>query len=157
MTFEDEVGCEALWFMNSWVAIRRPSSGAPDGVSIMEHHLPFGDSPPLHVHHQEDEIFHLLEGEMRFEIGGVERLARAGDTLVAPKGVSHTFKIMSEDGVRVLVIAPGGDFEGLVRAVSRPASAYALPTPVAPSPQQIIDLSRLAARNNIEILGPPLA
>jgi uncharacterized cupin superfamily protein len=36
---------------------------------VLEHRVPHGDSPPLHVHRNEDEVFHVLEGELRFVAG----------------------------------------------------------------------------------------
>ncbi|WP_234818672.1 cupin domain-containing protein [Sinorhizobium fredii] len=47
--------------------------------------MPYADSPPLHVHRREDEVFHILEGRMRFHIDGRERIAGAGETVIAPK------------------------------------------------------------------------
>ncbi|WP_205598150.1 cupin domain-containing protein [Caulobacter sp. 17J65-9] len=147
---------EALWFLNTRVEIRRPSADGADGVSIAEHRMPFGDSAPLHVHEREAEIFHLLEGEMRFRVGETETLARPGDTLVAPPGVPHTFRVESAKGARCLVITPGPDFEGLIRAAARPAEGPGLPPACAPTADQIEALGALALANRIELLGPPM-
>jgi mannose-6-phosphate isomerase-like protein (cupin superfamily) len=146
-----------LWFLNSWVIVRRSAAAGPDGVSIIEHHDPCGDSPPVHVHHREDEIFHVLEGSLRFQLGDREITGGAGDTVVAPKGVPHSFRVESADGARYLTIVTGDGFEKLVRAVGRPATAHALPQPVAPTPDMMAALSQAAARSHIDILGPPMA
>jgi len=61
-----------------------------DGLSVIEFQAPFGDSPPLHIHHVEDELFHVLKGEFRFTIGGEEMRAGPGEVILAPKGVPHT-------------------------------------------------------------------
>lgn len=147
----------ALWFLNARVAIRRASRSAPDGVSIQEHWMAFGDSPPLHVHHREDEIFHVLEGALRFRVGDAETVVGAGETVVAPKGAPHTFRVESPAGARCLVMARGEDFEGLVRDVSRPAGAEGLPDPAAPTPAMAEALALAAARRHITLLGPPLS
>lgn len=76
-----------LWFLNTWVTVRISESDGQDRVSILEHRAPFGDSPPLHIHHTEDEIFQVLEGEFLFVIGGQEHQLRAGEMILAPKGV----------------------------------------------------------------------
>ncbi|WP_369060931.1 cupin domain-containing protein [Caulobacter sp. 73W] len=145
-----------LWFLNTRVAIHRASSDSADGLSVMEHWMPHGEAPPLHMHHSEDEVFHVLEGMVRFRVGDVERLAGAGETLVAPKGVPHGFVVESPGGARCLVMTPGPDFEGLIRAMGRPAEAAALPEPAEPTPAQQQALAAAALDRRIKILGPPI-
>ena len=147
---------ETLWFMNSHVTVHQSGAAHPDGLSMMEMRVPFGDAPPRHVHHDEDEVFMLMEGEIRFQLGGQERLVRAGDTLLAPKGVPHAFRVVSPEGARAFVVCRGG-FERMVRQVSRPALADAPPRPAEPTPADIAALAAACTRQNIEILGPPLA
>ncbi len=146
-----------LWFLNTWVTIRRASDASPDGVSIMEHHLPCADSPPLHVHHDEDEIFHVLEGEVTLAVGEAQCVVRAGETRVAPRGVPHSYRVDSPAGARVLTIVPGRAFETFVRQASRPATARALPEPIAPTPDMIAWLARTAADHRIDLVGPPMS
>ena len=147
---------ETFWFLNTHITLRRPSHASEDGLSVAEHWMPYGDSPPLHVHHREDEIFHILEGRMRFRVGEADIVAEAGQSLVAPKGVPHSFRVESEGGARVLVMTPGEDFEGFLRDLSRPADAHALPEPQQPTPEMIAKVARAAERRHIRLLGPPL-
>jgi uncharacterized cupin superfamily protein len=56
--------------LNTLVGIHESEADGNDGISVLEHRAPFGDSPPLHVHHTEDEISHILEGEFPFKIAG---------------------------------------------------------------------------------------
>lgn len=145
-----------LWFLSSRVIIHRPSGSSADGMSVAEHWMPFGDSPPLHVHHREDEIFHVLEGAVRFCVAGQEIVVQAGQSALAPKGTPHTFRVESEAGARILVMAPGNDFEGLVREVSSPAERDGLPPPFVPTPTAIQALSGACERHGITVLGPPM-
>jgi len=48
-----------LWFLNSLVTVHASSADAQDGISVLEHFVPHGFSPPLHVHRTEDEVFHV--------------------------------------------------------------------------------------------------
>lgn len=146
---------ETLWFLNGRLTIRRSAGTAPDGVAIIEQLLPNGDSPPLHMHEHEDEVFHILEGVVRFQVGSAEVVAQAGETLIGPKGVPHSFRVESPRA-RMLTLTVGGDFEGMVREMSRPAGE-GLPTPTEPGPELIEALRAACARHNIAILGPPLA
>lgn len=156
MQVQDAARETGLWFLNSRVVIRS-SAAEPAGVCVMEHQMPHGDSPPRHVHAREDEIFHLLQGEIRFWVDGEERLLRAGETVVAPKGRPHSFRVVSHEGARCLVITVGGDFEGLVRAASRPAAGAGLPQAVEPTPEMAEALARVSLQHRIELVGPPLA
>ena len=151
---QDQAG-EELWFLNGRARVMsRPAAGGP-AASLIEHVMARGDSPPLHLHRREDEVFHIIEGEIRFRVGEKEILAGPGDTLVGPKGVPHTFRVESETA-RFLTFDTAGDFEGMMREVARPAGD-GLPAPQAPSPALIEALTAAAARHNIEILGPPMA
>lgn len=139
------------------MTIRVPHHSGDDGISVIEIDAPMGDSPPLHVHHHEDEIFHVLDGELLLRVGDRDLTARAGDVLCAPKGVPHTFRVTSEGGARYVVITTNGGFESLVRTVGRPADSPTVPTPSGPpTDEQIPALAAVCAANGIELLGPPL-
>lgn len=149
-------GKELFWFNNTLVAIRVSSADGEDGICVVEHRMPHGDSPPLHVHRNEDEVFHILEGRLRFQIDGHERVAAAGETVIAPKGLPHTFRVESAEGARTLTVTRGSDFETVLRQASRPAEAADLPPPAHPAPEMIAALTRICAENGIDIVGPPL-
>ncbi|WP_042777061.1 cupin domain-containing protein [Sinorhizobium fredii] len=149
-------GKELFWFNNTLVAIHISSSKGSDGLCVVEHHMPYADSPPLHVHRREDEVFHILEGRMRFHIDGRERIAGAGETVIAPKGLAHTFRVESSDGARCLTITRGSDFETLLRQMGRLADRPELPPQSAPTPEIIVALTRCCTANGIDIIGAPL-
>jgi quercetin dioxygenase-like cupin family protein len=147
-----------LWFLNAWVTIRVARADGQDGISILEHRVPQGDSPPLHLHRTEDEVFHILEGEFRVRVQDQERRAGPGTTLLAPKGIPHTDRAESPGGGRFLTMTAHGNFERFVRAVGRPAQRPALPEPSgAPSPEAMQAMTSTAAQSGIEIVGPPLS
>jgi quercetin dioxygenase-like cupin family protein len=145
-----------LWLLNTLVTLRVSSEEGNDGLSLLETLAPRGASPPLHVHHTEDEVFHILEGELRFRVGDDELRAGAGETLLAPKGVPHTYLVESERG-RWLVATANGDFERFVRSFSRPAERSELPEPAPPrTPAQAEALAAACREHGIELVGPPL-
>lgn len=145
-------------FLDSLVIIRVSISDGQDGISILEHRLPHGSSPPLHVHRTEDEVFHVLEGEFRVRIHDREHRVGAGEIFLAPKGVPHTYRVESPQGARCLTITARGDFERFVREMGRPTDDGEPCAPVgAPTGDIIQQLIATAARHGIEIVGPPLA
>jgi uncharacterized cupin superfamily protein len=104
----------------------------------------------------EDEVFHILEGEFRFQIGSDERTGQAGDTVLAPKGVPHTYRVESQRG-RWLTVTRHQQFEEFVRAMARKADARELPPAGGPpSPEAIAALVAVARSFGIEIVGPPM-
>jgi mannose-6-phosphate isomerase-like protein (cupin superfamily) len=148
---------QRVWFLDTEVVIRVSATDGGDGISVLEHFAPFADSPPLHRHTDEDEIFHLLSGTMRFVIEGREVEVRAGETLRAPKRLPHTYRIESRDGARWLTITAHGQFEQFVRAFGRPPSRPGLPDPSGPpTPEQAEALAAACRNYGIEIVGPPL-
>lgn len=145
-----------FWFLDTLVTFAVAHDDGSDGVSVIESVAPRGDSPPYHVHRTEDEVFHLLEGELVLLVDGETRRVQAGETCLAPKGVPHTYRVMSEQA-RWLLVTTRGDFERFVRELARPATTPTLPTPSGPpTPEQARTLAEAGLRHGIELLGPPL-
>ena len=159
MTFHAKTATagELLWFNGSVVNIMVSGSQGEDGITVMEHRMPYGDSPPLHIHRNEDEVFHILEGTMRFRLEGRDLIAHAGQTVMAPKGIAHTYRVESKPGARCLVMTTGGDFERMVREVSVPAQSADLPPHMEPTPEMMSALLETCRRNGIDIIGAPLS
>jgi quercetin dioxygenase-like cupin family protein len=154
---EASAGPARLWFLNTEVTIRVSETDGGDKLSVLEHFAPFGDSPPLHRHLDEDEIFHILSGTLRFDVGGRAIEARAGETLRAPKQVPHTYRVESREGARWLSVTAHGQFERFVLAFGRPPTRAGLPDPSGPpTPEQAEALAAECRKYRIEILGPPL-
>jgi len=146
-----------LWFLNTLVHIHVAETDGTDGLSVLEHRAPSGDSPPLHIHHSEDEVFHVLEGELRLRVGDEERRCGPGAILLAPKGVPHTYRVESAAGARWVTVTTRGDFERFVRTLGRPAEGDTLPSSAGPpSPEAVEALAGVARRYGIELVGPPL-
>jgi mannose-6-phosphate isomerase-like protein (cupin superfamily) len=109
-------------------------------VEMLE--VPAGDMPPLHVHHASDEGFYVMEGELTLYMPGVERTLRAGEFLLAPRGIPHTYRV-GDEPCHLLVVSQPAGFERFVASVA----SLGVPDPAA--------LGALAAEHDIEILGPP--
>ncbi len=142
---------ELLWFLDTLVRVRVSHAASADGISVLEHLAPQGDFPPLHIHRTEDEVFHVIEGTLRLRVGEEERTVGSGDTLLAPKGVPHTYRVASA-AARWLTVTTGRDFEEFVRAMARPAPLPELPPPGGPpTPEAAAVLAQTARRFGIEI------
>jgi mannose-6-phosphate isomerase-like protein (cupin superfamily) len=79
-------------------------------VSMIETAPGPGAGPPLH-HHDFDEAFYVLEGELTFQLRDQLVKARPGDLVFAPRGVDHTFANLSGAPARQLIVCTPAGFE----------------------------------------------
>ncbi len=75
---------------------------AADGNSFSVHVWRGSGPPQMHVHHEDDEAWHVLEGTVLFRFGDREVEAGAGTTVFVPAGVPHTYE--SREGARYLIV-----------------------------------------------------
>ena len=108
--------------------------------------------PPLHAHHDEDELFHVLDGEVTLLLPGREVRLATGESFRAPRGIPHTYRVSSATA-RLLVSCFPARFDGFVRAVSDPAPAEELLPRGRPFDPE--SFAATAAEYGIELLGPP--
>ena len=59
---------------------------------------------PLHLHHSDDEAWYVLAGRLGFRLGDEELTAEAGQAVLAPRGVPHTFWNAGQEEARYLLV-----------------------------------------------------
>lgn len=75
--------------------------------------------PALHVHYDQDEWWYVLEGEFLFKVGDTLYELKAGDSLLGPRGIPHTFSKTNDGNARLLLtFQPAGKMEDFFKAVS---------------------------------------
>ena len=76
---------------------------------------PEGKVPGTHVHPEQEERFHVLEGTMQFRLGLRKIVAGPGETVVVPAGRVHKFANGGETTARVRVeVEPALDMAQLL-------------------------------------------
>ena len=120
---------------------------------VTEQTAPRGSGSPLHVHHNEDEWFYVLEGELTIWVDG-ETHRRAGRLvrLRPARRPAHVHRQLRE--ARFLLVTEPADFEGFVRALAEPAPGPEIP-PAPTAPPDMEPVLQTAADYGLEILGPP--
>ncbi len=110
------------------------------------------DGTPPHIHHAEDEMFYVLEGELSVWADGKKTVATPGAFVYIPMGVVHAFRNETQSSVRFLCgITPAG-FEQFFVAIGMPVSAETpTPPPVGPEFGELI--VRLAPEYHMEIVS----
>ena len=76
---------------------------AATGTSFDVHEWSGSGPGYLHVHHADDEAWHVLEGTLAFRLGDREVEAPAGTTVFVPAGVPHDY-YESQGPSRYLII-----------------------------------------------------
>ncbi|MET9263099.1 cupin domain-containing protein [Amycolatopsis sp. NPDC004079] len=78
---------------------------------LIDMRVPPGGGPPPHRHDFE-EMFTLLEGELRFTFRGEETIVHAGETVNIPANAPHFFRNISDRPARMYcVCSPAGQEE----------------------------------------------
>ena len=121
-------------------------------IAMFDGTIRAGGEPPIHAHEREDEIFHMLEGEMTFVCGGRELRAGPGATVFLPRGVPHGFRVDSGVARALCILTPAG-FEPFFHAFSAPAADRALPAPPAELDAEALTLA--LAEHGVTVVGPP--
>jgi mannose-6-phosphate isomerase-like protein (cupin superfamily) len=78
---------------------------AADGGSFASHDWRGSGPPALHVHHADDEAWHILEGRLRFRFADGSTDAGPGTTVFVPKGVAHTYEAI-EPSRYLIILTP---------------------------------------------------
>lgn len=113
---------------------------------------PGGGTPP-HIHHREDESFHLLEGTLTIQVGGNTMTASPGDFVYLPRGIAHSFKNTSDVPAKALVLVAPAGLEGFFAEVFDPAADRSA-APPAPGKELIARALAAAPRYGLELLPP---
>lgn len=106
--------------------------------------------PNRHLHHGEDELFFVLEGDYLVEIGGETFTLGAGDCVLGPRGVPHAWAFVGETTGRLLLTySPAGKMEAFFNERERlgiKPGAYATTASDAAVLEQF----------GMQLMGPPL-
>lgn len=113
---------------------------------VIEQANAFRGGPPRHVHHAQEEWFYVVEGQYVISVGDTTYHLGAGDSLLAPRGVPHTWALEGRSpGRLVIAFYPAGKmeefFDEAVTLETQPALAAARP---------------LFAAYDMEVTGPPI-
>jgi quercetin dioxygenase-like cupin family protein len=109
--------------------------------------MPPGLASPYHVHHNEDEAFYVLEGEVRFVCDGTWLHAGPGTFVYGPREIPHGFKVVGSQPARMLLMCAPAGFEKFVLELCAPVDAV-------PAPPEMAKLVTTAATYKVDILGP---
>lgn len=144
---------EPLSFFGCLTWFKATSEQTGGALGLIEHTVPPGAGSPWHLHHNEDESFYVVEGEILFIVGDEQQRITAGPgTFVfGPRGIPHGFRNDGPTPARMLLEVTPAGFEQFAIDLATPApDAGAAPD----GPPDMGKVMAAAARYNLEILGP---
>jgi quercetin dioxygenase-like cupin family protein len=125
--------------------------------TLIDMHVPPGGGPPPHRHDFE-EMFTVLDGEVRVTFRGQTITARAGETINVPANAPHSFTNAADAPSRLLCLcAPAGQEEFFTLVGQPVATRTEAPPPLGPDAQAafIARSQSLAPEFKTELLPPP--
>lgn len=144
---------QAIWYVNNRATIKARADQTGGSFGLLEMQVAIGHGPPLHVHHTEDEVLWVLEGQLTVRCGDETFSAGPGACVFTPRGVPHTFRLEGDTPARLLVLVVPGGGEGFFIEAGRPAENDGLPVP---APPDVAHMRAIAAKYDMEFVGPPL-
>lgn len=119
---------------------------------LIEQRANAGMMTPLHVHHDEDELWYVIDGQLSVHVDGETHTVGPGDLAFGPRDTPHAFRVDADDSRYLVVRNAGG--ESFFGAVGDKWEELALPDP-HPTDEQLQRLDAVLEEYDLEILGPP--
>ncbi len=133
--------------INSNVLDVKVSGSDTDGAFAMfeQTSLSQGRGTPLHIHHLQDEVFYVIEGNYFFKVGDDTFHLAAGDSIFMPMNVPHAWTQVSAKGKMTVLFQPAGKMESFFTTVAALNHG--------PSKEE---MEKMFTDNEMQIVGPPL-
>jgi quercetin dioxygenase-like cupin family protein len=133
--------------VNSNILDVKISGSDTDGeLAIFEQtSLTQGKGTPLHIHHKQDEIFYVLEGSYKFQVGDEKHDLSTGDSIFLPRKVAHAWTQVSAKGKMNVIMQPAGKLENFFLTMAALNHE--------PNQQEI---AKIFSDNDMQVVGPPL-
>lgn len=114
-------------------------------LSVVEHPFAVGAMVPPHIHHLEDEISIVIDGEIGYRSNDQEVVLGAGGYIIKPRGEVHAMWNAGSTPARMIELITPAGFEGFFRA-------FADITDVRPPRPE--EVAELAARFELPFARP---
>jgi len=98
---------KSAWGSLRWLMNSKLDPQATLTLGIVE--LNAGQSNPLHVHSNSDEVIYVLSGSGEQRVGRETVILKAGDTLRIPAGTPHAARVLGREPLRAVVVYNTGE------------------------------------------------
>lgn len=149
MLTDSEEG-ERYWMAGDEYTIKINGSQTSNRFCLVHFLIPPGGGPIPHIHLNDEEVFHVLTGEVQFYANGSLASGHTGDTAILPRGIPHAFRNSSSQHSEFLTFVTPSGFDDFVRSVGKPAIGTA--SPPTPDAEEIERLFGAAFRFGVKLL-----
>ncbi|CAM4944208.1 unnamed protein product [Rotaria socialis] len=99
----------ALHFPNATRTFKLRGNQTNNLFTLIEGKIQIGEGPKLHVHHNEDETFRVIRGQLQFIIGNETFCAPTGSVVYGRRGINMSFiNVDSPDAYIEFLFSPSG-------------------------------------------------
>lgn len=144
---------EHLHVLGATISITADSAATDGEYLVLDMLLPPRFENGLHTH-APSEMFHVIEGEMRLHVDGVDTTLGPGDSGYVPAGAAHGAANERDEVGRVIAIMSPGDLDEFFREAGEQATDRSLPEPMEPTPEALEALFAIGERYDMRFLGP---
>ena len=145
----------AWWFATD-LYIAKCVSEDTDGAFTL-HEVTSPPQSPIgpHIHHREDEIYYVLEGEFEFLDEDRTFTAGAGSMVYLPKDRLHSHRNPADVPAKALVLHTSAGVEKWLEEAGKPATDPTSPPPPSEYGELFERLLATASKYGIEVPPPP--
>jgi mannose-6-phosphate isomerase-like protein (cupin superfamily) len=151
--FEPTADKPAYWIADHRMTVLIPGEQTNNAYSVLEAFIVPGGGPPAHIHHREDELFYVLEGDITIFSGEQTVRASAGTCVHIPAGTIHTFRNEGGGPARMIITYTPAGFEKYFSTAGIPTTHGEATAP--PVTQETLErFQAYAAQFALEIIPP---
>ena len=133
--------------LGSPATVRARTENTAGALALIDVIVPSKSGPRLHVHAKEDELWIVLDGDLRFKADSEIMMAPSGSVVFVPRGVRHCFQNMGEQDAHILVLFTPSGMERFFEEIGR----------LPPGPIDAATRRSIAHAASMEFVGPTLA
>ena len=145
-------GLSDVWWKTGRLTVKVGGTETGGRFAQVETDDPRGTATPMHVHHNEDETFYVLEGEVTLLVGGERIDLGAGEYAFAPRDTAHAYVVRSERARMLTTLSPAG-LEELFVELGEVVTGREPPADEVLPPME--ELRRRFAAFGCDVVGPP--
>ncbi|CAA9267093.1 MAG: hypothetical protein AVDCRST_MAG93-2461 [uncultured Chloroflexia bacterium] len=143
----------SIWIPGQLTSVLLPAADTGGQVVVLEQITPYGAASPYHIHHKEDELIYVLEGELTVYVSGLRRAASPGTAMMLPRGQEHALVVESAEARVLTLFSPAG-FERLIIEVGQ-AIVWPMRPNIMVDAHAVERMVAAAARYDCDITRPP--
>jgi mannose-6-phosphate isomerase-like protein (cupin superfamily) len=151
--FQPTADKPVYWVIDHRMTVLVSGEQTNNAYAVLEAFVLPGGGPPPHIHHREDELFYVLDGDITIFAGEQTVRGSAGTCVHIPLGTVHTFKNEGSGPARMVVMYTPAGFENYFSTAGAPTTHADQTAP--PVTQETLErLQAYAAQFSLEIIPP---